>query len=218
MNILSFGAGVNSTAILALIKLGKLPEMEIVFADTGSENPDTYCHLERMKNEFNITILRRPKSLYDHCLEKRIIPSRMFRWCTDKWKIRPIYKWVNNRSYKMAIGFAKGEERRVKNRHEAYYPLIDLGLTRRDCISIIKRVGWIVPPKSGCIFCPFQKKNEWLAMRENAPELFEKCVRLEENCQRRDLFLCGDHPLTELDRTQQRLSPFESYQHCLCNT
>jgi 3'-phosphoadenosine 5'-phosphosulfate sulfotransferase (PAPS reductase)/FAD synthetase len=47
--IFSWGGGVNSTAILAMIKLGMLPELtkdntHIVFADTGAEMPYTYEH------------------------------------------------------------------------------------------------------------------------------------------------------------------------------
>lgn len=216
--VLSFGAGVNSTAILALVANGKYPLPNlIVFADTGAENPKTYCHIQAMKNLFPIQIVRREQNLYDFCIEKKVIPSRMLRWCTDKWKIRPIREFVSQEATYI-FGFAKGEENRAKNA-EAEYPLIDRCIDRNGCINIIKEVGWEVPPKSGCFFCPFQHKLEWLALRENQPPLWKKAIELEQNAlQRYDkMFLYGDRPLEELDSSQTRLLPLSSYQHCFCS-
>ena len=45
---LSFGGGVNSTALAVLLVRGKLPQFEpwrIVFSDTGEERPETYTYL-----------------------------------------------------------------------------------------------------------------------------------------------------------------------------
>ena len=42
---LSFGAGVNSTA-LAILAVNDGWRGEIVFADTGCENPETYCWMD----------------------------------------------------------------------------------------------------------------------------------------------------------------------------
>jgi hypothetical protein len=221
--ILSFGAGVNSTAILALVELKQLDlgDLDIIFADTQAENPETYCHIESMKKKFSIIILRKEQSLYEYCFEKRIIPSRMLRWCTDKWKIRPIANRVQElygNEYKLIFGFCKGEERRSRNNQEAIYPLIQQGIDREKCINLIKQVGWKVPPKSGCFFCPFQHKMGWLALRENKPYLWKLAVKLEENALQRypKMFLYGDKPLTELDASQQRLTPLPFYQHCMC--
>ncbi len=43
MTVINIGGGVNSTAILALIKLGKLSyeNPRAMFADTGAEKPET---------------------------------------------------------------------------------------------------------------------------------------------------------------------------------
>lgn len=60
------------------------------------------------------------------------------------------------------------------------YPLIDLRLTRQDCINIIARAGLSVPPKSSCWFCPFHSLNEWRRLKEHEPELFAKSAALEK--------------------------------------
>lgn len=60
------------------------------------------------------------------------------------------------------------------------YPLIDLRLTRQDCINIISRAGLAVPPKSSCWFCPLHSLTTWRHMKEHEPELFTKSVELEK--------------------------------------
>jgi hypothetical protein len=59
------------------------------------------------------------------------------------------------------------------------YPLIDLRLTRQDCMNIISRAGLPVPPKSSCWFCPFHTAARWREMKEHEPELFQRAVELE---------------------------------------
>jgi len=49
--MLSFGAGVNSTA-LAILLINRGWKGEIVFSDTGCEWPDTYCFMDYFENEW----------------------------------------------------------------------------------------------------------------------------------------------------------------------
>jgi 3'-phosphoadenosine 5'-phosphosulfate sulfotransferase (PAPS reductase)/FAD synthetase len=52
MEILSLGAGVQSTALLLLSVEGKLPKLDYaIFADTGWEVKDVYSHLDKLEKE-----------------------------------------------------------------------------------------------------------------------------------------------------------------------
>ena len=51
MKILSFGAGIQTTAIAVLIKQGKITVDMAVFADTGGEKPETYWYIENYIKE-----------------------------------------------------------------------------------------------------------------------------------------------------------------------
>jgi hypothetical protein len=62
---------------------------------------------------------------------------------------------------------------------ENKFPLIDLRMTRQDCINIIQKARLPVPPKSSCWFCPFHPLARWQEMRINDPELFHKSCELE---------------------------------------
>jgi len=141
--IFSWGGGVNSTAILAMIKLGMLPELtkdntHIVFADTGAEMPYTYEHTSSClqpfgKDGWRVKVLRsyvdrefytdrfKDKTLEDYCLEKKVIPSRNQRWCTGETKAQPISKYRKHLCGKewksnsvMLLGIANEEQHRAK--------------------------------------------------------------------------------------------------------
>ena len=99
---LSFGAGVNSTAAAILFRPSVL-----IFADTGDEYPETYAYLEDYVRPFvasyggsfiTVRNLGKYVRLRDQALAERIIPVRINRWCTDKWKIRPIQNYLKNNS------------------------------------------------------------------------------------------------------------------------
>jgi hypothetical protein len=68
----------------------------------------------------------------------------------------------------MWLGISADELRRVRDADEKlthgrmrtnYYPLIELGMTRDDCIAYIAASGYPVPPKSACDICPFSSKR-----------------------------------------------------------
>lgn len=125
------------------------------------------------------------------------IPVRMAngapgnRSCTAMFKIRVIAKWLREHGATpeepsvVGLGISLDEFQRMRNSSGyAYYtnayPLIDLRMTREDCVNLIKNAGLPIPPKSSCWFCPFHKLSEWQEMRENHPQIYAKAVALEQ--------------------------------------
>lgn len=124
MNIVSYGGGTNSTAmIIEMIKRGINPDL-ILFADTGGEKPHTYRYIDifnewlKRNGSVEITIVSgndpqqiKDKTLENECLRLGCLPSRTYGFgsCAMKWKRRPQDKYVqNNEQYKKAI--EDGEE------------------------------------------------------------------------------------------------------------
>jgi hypothetical protein len=62
------------------------------------------------------------------------------------------------------------------NRH----PLLELRMTREQCLSWLKRNGYPIPGKSACTFCPFQSNAQWRAMKANDPTSFDQACRIDE--------------------------------------
>lgn len=192
--VLSYGGGVNSTALLILLARQRHPLDYVVFADTGSERPETYDYLKQAKQycdthriPFQIVGVRNGDSLYDRCERRRVVPSKMWRWCTRDFKVKPIYSFY--RSLKshvfQYVGIDYDEVHRIKDSKEDYvtniYPLVDLKIGRDQCVDIIRSAGLPVPMKSGCYFCPFRNNEDWANLYQSHPKLYRAAMDLEEN-------------------------------------
>ena len=118
------------------------------------------------------------------------------RNCTQNHKIDVINRLLKQQHLERAItglGISMDEFQRARDTdwHDTYgkrrygfwlkreYPLIDLRLSRHDCVALIERAGLPIPPKSSCWFCPFHRHSEWLEMKRTKPELFAQAVELE---------------------------------------
>jgi len=64
-----------------------------------------------------------------------------------------------------------------------YYPLVDAGISRQDCINYMVERGFGEPPRSSCTFCPFHSDKEWLRLKNSAPVEFEEVCVIEERMQ-----------------------------------
>jgi len=121
------------------------------------------------------------------------------RQCTNDYKIQPVNQKVRN-----LLGLEKGEKRkkgtvvqmlmgismdeiyRVKPNRVKYinnnYPLIDLKMSRKDCMEWMEKNKYPKPPRSACTFCPFHSNEEWRHVKENKEEWaqvveFDKLIR-----------------------------------------
>lgn len=198
MNVLSFGGGVNSVAVLLLaLENNDFPDL-VVFADTGDEEPHTLAvvaHAEilcRQNGVDFVTVRRDGPGIVEWHEENRVVPlpHRGFRACTGKFKVAPIRQELRRRgatSAVMRIGFATDEAHRVKPSDVQWithtYPLLDAGMSRADCEAIIA-AHWDGPPvkKSGCAGCPFIGPRGFLRLARTDRPTFQKWRRLEEAC------------------------------------
>jgi hypothetical protein len=203
VQIVSYGGGRNTAALLILNLTGRVenPARLAVFADTGGESPQTYRHIELMsrwaqEHGGEIVTRRRPEDLYDYVVNNHgpSIPVRMWpsgamgrRICTGDWKVAVIHRFLRKemgaKHATQQLGFSMDEFHRVKPNRRKWltnrFPLIELGLTRNDCLKIIVAEGLPPPPKSSCFFCPLHRVSWWQYLAAYDPELFAKAVALE---------------------------------------
>ena len=191
-NYLSFGGGVNSVAMM-LMCLDNKTDFEAITVDHGADWPETYEYFTMFQDWLKtnghkpVTVLtpdvQGHTKLYDYYLDKKKVPSMMKRDCTDKFKLRPVYKYVEKPCF-MLLGIDAGETHRArlnsKKGVENRYPLIEEGIDRENCKKIIKEHGLPVPMKSGCFLCMYQKKAQWRQLRRLHPDLFCKVQKLEK--------------------------------------
>ena len=200
LQVLSFGAGTQSTAMLILAAEGHLKKPELViFADTGSETAETYAHVEEWAKPFcfdhqiPFEVVQSSKgSLHEYYLKKRNIPSIGIAKCTVDFKVRPIRRRLREIVGKKNgtvlvqcwLGITTDEQNRRQPGNvkwvENVFPLLDeLKMSRKDCIAFLADRG-VEVGKSGCWLCPYQKKRSWLSLKINHPELFDFAASMEE--------------------------------------
>ena len=195
MEIISYGGGVQTTALLVLTAQGKVEDhaTHAVFADTGSELQATYDHIDLMQSVFPIQIVRCDMPpLHEFVMAGNVVipmygdkGGMTYRRCTDRWKIVPIRHWLRAQGAKRAtvqIGISVDEVHRMSDSPRKWithrYPLIELRLSRQDCMNIIEDAGFSIPPRSACWMCPFRSHDEWVLMRHT--DEFRKAVELEK--------------------------------------
>ena len=59
------------------------------------------------------------------------------------------------------------------------WPLIELNLSRDDCVSWLSARNIPIPHKSACTFCPYRDDTGWRTMKIGDPESFADAVQVE---------------------------------------
>jgi 3'-phosphoadenosine 5'-phosphosulfate sulfotransferase (PAPS reductase)/FAD synthetase len=164
----------------------KVSQMEYVFCDTEKELPETYEYLERVQAYLGKTIHRLNANRgFDHWLQLYggYLPSGRMRWCTRMLKIKPFEEFVGEDEVISYVGIRADEDREgyisTKPNIKPVFPLKEAGIVEADVYRILEESGLGVPKyyewrtRSGCYFCFFQRKAEWVGLKERHPELFE---------------------------------------------
>ena len=213
--IFSTGGGVQSTACLVLAAQGKIPYRTFVFSNVGdkAESPATIAYINEVAKPYAkqhgiqwvdvawVDRTNKHRDLYVDLLEaERSINIPAFmpggmpgnRNCTVSYKIKPIAKWIKHNAPGCTLGKGistdephRATPSRESDGYTSAYPLIELGISRSDCLIIAKDAGLPQPPKSSCWFCPFKTTDQWVTLRREHPELFDKSVELEQVLQKR---------------------------------
>lgn len=207
LRVLSLGAGQQSSSLLLMSALGKLPKLDlVVFADTGWERQVTYDHLDRLEaaaTDAGIPFRRVSIGrLRDEVLASGFVPMPVFgTWggkrvtfrqgCTRNFKIRPIRQVIREFAGPLAglkvelwLGISFDETFRLKPSPISYiehaYPLVDMRWTRTDCQRFLAEHGYGDTPRSSCIGCPYKSIGQWREMQRDAPEEWADAVAFDE--------------------------------------
>jgi 3'-phosphoadenosine 5'-phosphosulfate sulfotransferase (PAPS reductase)/FAD synthetase len=191
-HVLGLSGGKDSAA-LAIYMRDRVPEMEYFFCDTGRELPETYEYLQRLETVLGKPIARLNADRdFDHWLwvYGGALPSPQMRWCTKNLKIKPLEAWIGDDPTYSYIGIRADENREGyisrKPNITPVFPFKNDGLVKEDILRILEEAGVGLPSyyswrtRSGCFFCFFQRKYEWVKLAEEHPDLFEKAIAYED--------------------------------------
>ncbi len=195
-------SGGRDSAALAIFMRERHPEVEVsyFFTDTGKELPEVYEFLTRLEGFLGKPILRlNPDRDFDFWLKQfnNYLPSPQSRWCTRKLKLRPFEDWVRPMldsgetvfSY-VAIRADEDYREGYASKHERLIvrlPLKESGIDKLGVLDILDSSGLGLPryyewrSRSGCTFCFFQQKIEWVRLMERHPGFFEEAKCYEKD-------------------------------------
>lgn len=191
-HILMLSGGKDSTA-LAIYMRDRVPEMEYVFCDTDKELPETYEYLSKIEYFLGKKIERlRDDRGFDHWLKIKggYLPSSQMRWCTHVLKMKPFEKYVGTDLVHMYVGIRADENRTAyvssKPNIKTMLPFVEDKITAEGVAKILDESGLGLPSyyswrtRSGCYFCFFQRRAEWVGLMEHHPDLFELAKAYEK--------------------------------------
>jgi len=215
-HILNLSGGKDSAA-LAIYLRDRIPDLEYVFCDTKKELPETYEYLDRLEAYLGQPIVRLDNGGrgFDHhlALRRGFLPSPRNRWCTEELKIRPFERYVGDDQVLSYIGLRADEDRQgyvsTKPNIVPVFPFRESGITLHDVLRMLEGSGLGLPryyqwrSRSGCFFCFYQRKVEWVGLLENHPELFEEACKYERPDQGQGYTWCDNESLEELARPER---------------
>ena len=195
-------SGGRDSAALAVYMRQHQPELDIeyFFTDTGKELPEVYEYLGRLEGFLGKPIRRlNPDRDFDFWLKQynNFLPSPQTRWCTRQLKLRPFEKWLRptleeGTTIYSYVAIRSDEEYRegYSSKHDSLVvklPFKEAGIDKAGVLEILDGAGLGLPKyyawrtRSGCTFCFFQQKIEWVRLMEQHPAAFEEAKAYEKN-------------------------------------
>lgn len=199
-HVLGLSGGKDSAALAVYMRLN-YPELEIeyFFTDTGKELPEVYDFLGRLEGFLGKPILRlNPDRDFDFWLRinGNFLPSPQTRWCTRKLKLDPFKQWIKPWLAAKEKVFSYVAIRADEDHRDGMIaqdenlivklPFRENGIDKPGVIEILEGSGLGLPKyygwrsRSGCTFCFFQQKIEWVGLKKNHPEEFEAAKSYEK--------------------------------------
>lgn len=200
-HILGISGGRDSAALAVYMRQSH-PELDLeyFFTDTGKELAEVYAFLDRLEGFLGRPIARlNPDRDFDFWLKEynHFLPSPRTRWCTRQLKLRPLEQWLKRDLEAGVVVHSYVAIRADEPNREGYqatngnmavhFPLRDAGIDRSGVIDLLESAGVGEPEyykwrtRSGCTFCFFQQKIEWVRLKREHPDAYEDAKAYEKN-------------------------------------
>lgn len=224
-HVLGLSGGKDSAA-LAVYMRQQFPELEIdyFFTDTGKELPEVYEFLGKLEGFLGKPILRlNPSRDFDFWLREynNFLPSANTRWCTRQLKLLPFKNWVKPMIAAGDIVTSYVAIRSDEDYRQGYIssddnlivrlPFREFGIDKKAVLDILEASGVGYPKyydwrsRSGCTFCFFQQKIEWVNLKERHPAAFEEAKQYEKTAldNASPFTWTQGEPLTDLEKPER---------------
>ena len=188
----SVSGGKDSLFMLNLIlhNLDKYPLNGVVHFELEIDYPFIYDVIDYMQAEcerFGIKFIRiKPMRTWHELYEKYGYPTRVARWCNDKYKImakKRLQEFMKSQGFYTVfyIGYCADEERRFAKRVDLQkverYPLVEEGIEEKTILEWAKTQPlfnnyYKTNKRCGCMYCPMSSFMNFSYLYKYYPENF----------------------------------------------
>ena len=191
-------SGGKDSSALALYLRDTQPNLDVeyVFCDTHKELPETYEFLVRLEAYLGRPVIRLNPAEGDRAFDywlrqyRGFLPSANARWCTRQLKIIPFERFIGEQTCYLYVGIRADERREgyisTKSSITPVFPFKEDDMRKDDIERLLADAGVGMPDyyqwrsRSGCYFCFYQRRIEWVGLRERHSDLFELAKAYEK--------------------------------------
>ena len=168
-----------------VVRLKELyPEIkfEYVITPTGDELPEMIDHWKMVAELLDtpLTVVSSGESLQGLITRQKALPNHLMRWCTRILKIEPFNAYLLRNIPAIAyVGLRADEEARVGNTIygsvdgiEQRFPLREWGWGISEVWQYLDDRGIIIPERTDCGRCFFQRLPEWWNLWQYHPDVY----------------------------------------------
>lgn len=167
--------------VLRLLEENTPPDA-VVFFDTQMEFPAVYAAVDRMealclREGIGFTRVRDPEPVWLTMLAKPVRSGHYgYEWCGGpcRWgtaKKRNLIRKAIGPDAIEYVGIAADERERVKDDPGKLYPLVDWGMTERDCLIYCRERGWTWEQDGVDLYDILSRVSCWCCGNKNLKEL-----------------------------------------------
>jgi hypothetical protein len=159
-----------------------------VCTPTGNEPPEMFAHWRKLGELLGSGVVPVVSNTLGGLIESQhALPNWRQRWCTRILKIEPYAKFLE--SFKEGVvsyvGLRADEPEREGGDYlkipgvQMRFPMREWGWTLRDVLGYLKAREVVIPKRTDCQLCFFQRLIEWYELWRDCPKEYAEGERLE---------------------------------------
>ncbi len=200
--VVAYSGGVTSAWALGWA-LREFPRQDVIalFHDTQMEDVDTYRYLRQMAQALDIEITERSdgRSVEQVEDDEHALANNRMAFCSRILKVQPRERYFDElraqgiTDLTLVLGMSAHEDQRIERAkgsawaggYTVRFPVAELGITKQSCAYWSDGLGVPLPrmyrwsDHANCVGCRRGGKAYWLAVKQNAPDAFERAKARE---------------------------------------
>ena len=188
-HLVGLSGGKDSVCMAILLKEREPRPYTYLCTPTGDELPDMVAHWDMLERILGQPIVRLTNGTLASVIEdNKMLPNFRARFCTRILKLKPYGKFVAEAAPAVSyIGLRDDEDDREGTRPGGDYaalgteisqdfPLRRHGMGLDDVLTFLRDRQIIIPQRTDCARCPYQKLGEWFNLWLNHPDIYTSAV------------------------------------------